>query len=80
VPALLYQVVHRMPQRPGELVKLPRDVERVLALGMAKRPADRFATAAELADAFTAAASSKLGRELRERADANLAAHPWGSG
>ena len=80
VPSILYNVVHRMPQRPGELVKLPRDVDRVLAIGMAKQRDARFATASELSEAFTAAANGKLGRELRERADAVIAAHPWGSG
>ncbi len=80
VPTILFNVVHRIPQRPGELVKLPRDVDRVIAIGVAKAPAERFATALELADALAAAAGSKLPRELRERADALIAAHPWGSG
>ncbi|MGE5186629.1 MAG: serine/threonine-protein kinase, partial [Acidobacteriota bacterium] len=80
VPTILYNVVHRVPQRPGELVKVPKDLERVLAIGMAKLPVQRFATASELAEAFDAAAHGKLGRDLRERADALIAARPWGSG
>jgi hypothetical protein len=79
VPTILFNVVHKVPQRPGEIVKLPRDVDRVLAIGMAKAVELRFATALELADAVTAAAAGKLSRELRERSDALIAAHPWGS-
>jgi eukaryotic-like serine/threonine-protein kinase len=74
VPTILYNVVHTHPARASSLVpKLPRDVDRALAIGMAKDPADRFATALELGDALTAAASNKLGRERRERGDALLA-------
>ena len=79
VPSILYSVVHEVPQRPGELVKLPRDVDRVIAIGLAKRPDDRFATAVQLAEAFAAAASSRLSRELRDRGDAAIAARPWGT-
>ncbi len=80
VPTILYNVVYRVPACPSEVVKLPRDVDRVLAIGLAKRPDDRFATAVELADALAAAGDGRLSRELRERGDALIAAHPWGSG
>jgi serine/threonine-protein kinase len=79
VPTILFNVVHKIPQRPGEIVKLPRDVDRVLAIGMAKAVDARFASALELAEALTAASAGKLSRELRERSDALIAAHPWGS-
>jgi serine/threonine-protein kinase len=79
LPSILYNVAHRMPQRPSELAKLPRDIDRVLAIGLAKNPVDRFATAIELADALVAAAPGKLDHALRERADAALEARPWGS-
>jgi serine/threonine-protein kinase len=69
VPAILYSVVHEQPARPSSLVKLSRDVDRVLAIGMAKEPAERFASALELADALAAAVHGKLARELRERGD-----------
>jgi hypothetical protein len=52
----------------------------VLAIGFAKRRDDRFATAVELSEALTAAVARSLSRELRARADALIAAHPWGSG
>jgi eukaryotic-like serine/threonine-protein kinase len=74
VPTILYNVVHTHPARASSLVpKLPRDVDRALAIGMAKDPADRFATALELAEALTAAASNKLARDIRDRGDALLA-------
>ena len=79
VPSILYGVVHRMPPRPSALARLPRDLDRVIAVGMAKAAEDRFATALELADAFTAAASGALAAALRERCDAMIAARPWDS-
>jgi eukaryotic-like serine/threonine-protein kinase len=79
VPAILYGVVHRMPARPGELVKLPRDVDRAIAIALAKQPDDRFQTAIDFADALAAAAVGRLERALRDRADAALAARPWGA-
>ena len=63
----VYRVVHAAPQRPSSLAQLPRDVDLALAIGLAKDPADRFATAAELADAIAAALSSALPEPLRER-------------
>jgi len=77
VPTVLYNVVHKVPQQPSQLAKLNLDVDRVLAIAMAKQAAERFATAVDLADALTAAAGGKLGRELRERGDTAMAARPW---
>ncbi|HVV83401.1 MAG TPA: serine/threonine-protein kinase [Kofleriaceae bacterium] len=78
VPTTLYDVVYKMPTRPSLLVDLPADVDRVLAIGMAKQPGDRFAAAPELAAALAAAALGELDAALRERADAVLARHAWG--
>ncbi|MGE5186146.1 MAG: serine/threonine-protein kinase [Acidobacteriota bacterium] len=80
VPTILYNVVYRVPACPSDLVRVPRDVDRVLALGLAKRPADRFATAIELAEALAAAVAGRLAADVRARADATIASHPWGSG
>jgi serine/threonine-protein kinase len=76
-PAILYQVVYSAPLAPESMVKLPADVGRVLALGLAKAPVDRFATAVDLATALAAAARGELSDELRGRADALLAVQPW---
>jgi serine/threonine-protein kinase len=64
-----------MPPRPS----VPEEVELVLALGVARDPAHRFASATELADAFAAAAAARLRPALRRRALAVLSETPWGS-
>jgi serine/threonine-protein kinase len=78
VPSTLYDVVYKMPSRPSLLAELPADVDRVLALGLAKRAGDRLATAAELAGALAAAVDGGLAPELRTRADELIARHAWG--
>ena len=78
VPQILYGVVYTQPPRPREIAAhLPRDVEAVLAIALAKRARDRFASAPELAAAFQAAARGRLGDTLRRRAEAILASAPW---
>jgi serine/threonine-protein kinase len=77
-PALLYAVVHRMPPRPGELAALPADVDAWFALALAKRPDDRFATGAALADALDAALAGALDPALRRRAESVLRKLPGG--
>ena len=80
VAAMIHEVVFRMPVQPSQLAPVSPDVEAVLAIALAKTPADRFATAGELAAALTlaaAGASPELG-ELRERAAVLLARTPWG--
>ncbi|MCC6524383.1 MAG: protein kinase, partial [Polyangiaceae bacterium] len=77
VPQILYQVVHVMPPRPSLVVRLPSDVDRVLALALAKDPKDRFDSGAEMAQALEAAARRRLAPELRARADELLSRAPW---
>lgn len=78
-PRVLFDVVYRAPTCPSELVPgLPADVDLVLALALAKRREDRFASATELADALAAAASAELAPPLRERARGLISALPWG--
>jgi len=67
---LLYRVVHTPPRRPTALARLAPDVDLVLAIGLAKDPTARFATAAELVDAITEALASRLSPALRARGEA----------
>jgi eukaryotic-like serine/threonine-protein kinase len=61
------------------LPELPYDVELVLAIALAKKPGDRFATARELAEALNLGSRGSLSPELRGRAEAILGVRPWGS-
>ena len=77
VPQVLYQVIHRMPTRPSLLAQLPSDVDRVLAIALAKDPQDRFESAAELSGAFDDAVRRRLSRQLRQRAADLAVSYPW---
>jgi serine/threonine-protein kinase len=79
VPTTLYDVVYRVPTQPSILAQLPTDIDRVLALGLAKSAADRLATAIEFASWFSAAVAGGLSYEQRRRADAYIDKHPWGT-
>ncbi len=79
VPTTLYDVVYRVPTQPSLLAPVPGDIDRVLALGLAKDPRDRFATAAELAAWFATAIHDGLAPEQRRRADELVSRHPWGT-
>jgi serine/threonine-protein kinase len=78
VPTILLEVATRMPTQPSQLADLPRDVDRVLALGLAKDPRHRFADAAAFADALAAACAERLAEDLRRLAEARIALEPWG--
>jgi serine/threonine-protein kinase len=77
--AMLHEVVYRVPLRPGRLADVPLQVEEVLAIAMAKRPADRFASAGELAEALAAAADGRLPLAIGDRARAVIRGAPWGT-
>ena len=77
--AALYQTVHVMPQRPSTLAQLHEDVDSVLALALAKDPAVRWTTAAELHAALADSLDGNLDPRIRRRAASLLAAHPWGA-
>ncbi len=79
VPTTLYDVVYRVPTQPSLLAPLPGDIDRVLAVGLAKDPRDRFETAGELADWLAAAIRDALTAEQRRRADELVSRHPWGT-
>lgn len=76
---ILFNVMYAMPQRPSELIaKLPEGVDAVLAIAIAKDANDRFASAADFADALEAAANGKLDDATATRARRILDAMPWG--
>jgi len=79
-PALLYAVVHKMPVKPSDLAEVPDDVDACLALGLAKNPADRFATGEAFAQALTDALAGKLDPTIRKRGDALLRKQPFEAG
>ena len=79
VPTTLYDVVYRIPTQPSVLAPIPSDIDRTLAIGLAKDPKDRFATALELAEWFGLAVESRLTAEHRARADALIEKQPWGT-
>jgi hypothetical protein len=77
VPTTLYEVVYRVPTRPSRLAPLSNDIDRVLAIGLAKDPRERFGFALELAHWFSAAVTGGLDLGQRHRADALIARYPW---
>jgi serine/threonine-protein kinase len=79
VPTTLYDVVYRVPTQPSMIATIPADLDRVLAIGLAKDARDRFATALELARWFVAAVEGGLDPEQRRRADVVIAKYPWGT-
>ena len=79
VPTTLYDVVYRVPTQPSILTSMPGDIDRVLAMGLAKDPKVRFATATELASWLALAIDGALDPDQRRRADEVIARYPWGT-
>jgi hypothetical protein len=61
------------------IFRTPADVDRVLAIGLAKDPRDRFGFALELARWFSASVTQGLDPDQRRRADGLIARYPWGT-
>jgi len=78
VPQILYRVVYAMPPRPSEVIDVPEAVDDVLAIALAKRPDDRFASATELVEALAVALAGSRTEVLGERARRITARLPWG--
>jgi eukaryotic-like serine/threonine-protein kinase len=73
-PAIvLREVTTQMPFRPG----ISPAVDAVLAIALAKRPEDRFPSAAALAEAMAAAVAGRLPAELVDQSHDVLRRHPW---
>jgi hypothetical protein len=77
VHSVLYEVVHGMPPRPSSVAKLDPDVDAVLAIGLAKDPAERWARVDELRSALADALVGRLDPQIRQRADVLVARQPW---
>ncbi len=78
-PQLLFSVVYQHPQAPSALAPdVPRAVDAVMAVALAKRAADRFDHATEFAEALAAALHGAAPLPVVERAAGLLARHPWG--
>jgi eukaryotic-like serine/threonine-protein kinase len=77
--ATLYNVVHVQPARPSVFVRVHADVDRVLALALAKRRERRFASAAMFSAALSDAVSGRFDERLRRSADELIAEEPWGA-
>jgi hypothetical protein len=75
----MFEVVYKSPTRPSLAVEsLPPEIDLVFAIGLAKKPEDRWATAQELAEALELAARGKVREEWRARARKILKVQPWG--
>ena len=79
VPSMLQEVAFRMPPQPSKRGKVSSSIETVLAVALAKNSAQRFASAGELALAFSKAVDGRLGLDIVQRAEAVLVALPWGA-
>ncbi|MEP6861893.1 MAG: serine/threonine-protein kinase [Deltaproteobacteria bacterium] len=77
VPAILYSVVHTMPVAPTALAELPSDFDRWAALALAKDPAARWGSGAELAAQLGDALRGELSEASRSAAERVLAHTPW---
>jgi serine/threonine-protein kinase len=80
VPATLYSVVYDMAPQPSLLAAdIPPQLDDVLAIGLAKKRANRFESGAELVAAFARAAEGETDDWLQRRAEALLLELPWGT-
>ncbi|HEX6244213.1 MAG TPA: serine/threonine-protein kinase [Polyangiales bacterium] len=77
LPAILRTIADQMPRAPSSFADLPRDIDYVLALGLAKQRSDRFQSAEQLAEALRQAAAGTLPGELVKRAKALLGTLPY---
>jgi len=78
IAKILMDVLTRTPDPPTDFVRMPVEVELVLAIGLAKKRRDRFAHVEEMAAALRRASSGDLDAETRARGWAILKHHPWG--
>jgi serine/threonine-protein kinase len=68
MPGVLKNILEDNPTPPSSVLMLPRAIDYVLAIGLAKAPEQRFQSAFELAAAFSMAATDHLSDALTKRA------------
>lgn len=78
-PQVMFDIVYRNPVRPSNVKKgIPRDVEYVLAVGLAKNQNERFQSAIEFAAALGSASEGRLSDSIKQHARNLLTVNPWG--
>ena len=77
MPTILKNIAEDMPRAPSSFLDLPRHVDYVLAIGLAKERRHRFQTAFEFSAAFAMAAGNNLNSSITKRAKELLAALPY---
>jgi hypothetical protein len=70
-------VVHEMPLRPSAIAQVSPELDNVLLIALAKAREARFASAADLVAAFTAATSGTWPDDLARRARSLGRHQPW---
>jgi serine/threonine protein kinase len=73
----IYCVATSMPPRPSAVEGIPALFDDVLAIALAKDPADRFHSGRAFAMTFEASAAGYVSEATRVRAMAVLGKHPW---
>ncbi len=76
---LLLDVLYTQPQQPGGFVQVAVEIELVLAVALAKKPEDRFASVEEFAAAFRAAAFGELDADTLSHGWSLVKQYPWGT-
>jgi serine/threonine-protein kinase len=78
-PQIMFDVVYKTPERPSSIIKeLPAEIDLVLAIGLAKDPKDRWASARDFASALELASRRAIDPEVKARARGLVKANPWG--
>jgi serine/threonine-protein kinase len=79
-PRIMFDVVYSMPEQPSRQSKgLSRDMDLVIATGLAKDRERRFQSASDLIAALHAAVGGNLDEAHRTAGRALLLERPWGS-
>ncbi len=78
LPTTLYNVVYGTPPQPSVLADVDPMVDLVLAIGMAKKPSDRFSNSKAFSQALHEASLGRISETLRLQAERILADNPWG--